>query len=286
MIQSTIISLFNKITDFYGTKGALLRSAHKLSLPLVSSLDVESVFWSRNLRLEEIQSIELSKRESGSEFREQISSLLASLFVQTESINTTIYLSQLSGFFASKSSGLWKNLSEFADHIQASNKVNAYCHIKCESIVDFNVCVQHCFPGEGPFKIKYCSWDNKYFWMNENGSHHLGAAFGYAKYTSEDYSIPAVLARWSINEEAANLLNRQFTCMIVKADGYELQDLMKKFDVPFQSVKFVTPFSDHEVLFLPNNNKWSNIMSTVFDELISRGMAHSFGKLIMDLVNK
>ncbi len=283
-----LLSLIHKITDFYGSKGAFTRGAYNLSLPPVASMEVESVFWSKNLRLEELRAVKRSMHdnEEGLGFRRQLEALLSSLFVQTELINIAIYVSQLSGFLASNSAGLWKNLSEFAGYVQSSYKKNDYFQIKCKTKNDFNDCMRHCFPGKGPFDIVFCAWDGKYFWLNNDGSHHLGASYGYAKRVGEDYAIPAALKQWSINEEAANLLNAHFISMITKTDGYELPHLMKKFGVPFQSVQFVTPLADHKVMFYPRNNKWAKTISKMIDNLIARGMAHSFENLIRTLVDK
>jgi len=90
-----------------------------------------------------------------------------------------------------------------------------YVHVKENAGWTFDECISHVLEKHKLLDLYYYKWNDKYCWINSDGSHHLAVANYIATNEEIDYFFDCNITSFSIDEEITNELISNYELFII-----------------------------------------------------------------------
>ncbi len=239
----------------------LYKSIVKLNKNVKNSLKANQIYEEIiNLPFEEINKYELNCFNSNNisffikpEFHHirQQKTILEDI-IQIEKSNTIIELDlrKIDSISASKSSRYkYKNIYEFGKNVfvEQNNKWN------------LEECIKHVEDGlrnkEKTYEIRYYKWNNRYEWLNYDGSHHFAVANYITTNQNINHKIKCQITTYSIKEEIKTIIDNYHIFIINSKLEHHLYTIFLNTDIKIHLLE-----SNNCLILIKNNKIYKNII--------------------------
>lgn len=184
---------------------------------------------------------------------EDIATLIRSIVKNDEPANIKFDLRKLTNVSSSKS--LSWGYSFDTMYSFGRNLINVVDIVNIHKDRTFSS-IESCFQNmrcndEFVFRIDHVLWENRYVWLNNDGSHHCATAIFYAENQHKELVVNASLSTQSLNEEVINELNQHYKIFVISAKKYyELQNSLSLY-----SPIYIEPIQGQDILLIFEKNK-------------------------------
>jgi hypothetical protein len=167
----------------------------------------------------------------------------------------------LHGITASKSSG-YRSLRDFANSLRAYKE--RYLTLKFETDDDFDKntsFIKSRWGEDKIFDLYHFEWNNKYFLVQEDGSHHLAAIYRQCLEQDKDYKLRCRVIQYKLNSVAVNKLTDDYDLFIVHGDNYiTLAEKFNSLDIAYFDYGFVNNRCYGRLFLIRKQNLRSRIL--------------------------
>lgn len=285
---AVLAKIVEGVSCLLGTDRALLNKLHELPFFPYNDVNRESVLYGRDVLIEVWQAASRQPVESNDLLvptDRRLHEALQNLVVQKlspEAVNLPVAF--LHGFGALR--GIigcrhvqYRNLREFARALYRPYEP------------------QYCYPGDfytirdlhynaarllsksvHGFDIHYREWDDKFFYMREDGVYYLAALYRQCQCLGLTFSLPARVTTASIDpQNAASIFNRYDILLMAFSTYSNLRDTLRAFEIEHQKFLY-----DHEnaliLLFLPKHQARTQLLSQALLAIAPANALFDFGR--------
>ena len=79
------------------------------------------------------------------------------------------------------------------------------------------------------FKIDHHAWSDRYYVINEDGSHRMAAIYRQCIEQQRKFVMPCAVTTWRLSPQITQLLTRDYLGMVTNDDGYDLRHLLRQY---------------------------------------------------------
>ncbi len=148
----------------------------------------------------------------------KVKELLKKILLKDKYISK-IHLTKINSLNASKSKKIHKSIYFFGHQVHVKEKVNW----------TFDECIKHVLKKHKLLYLDYYLWNNKYHWINSDGSHHFAVAQYIAINKKIDYFFDCHITSISIDEKIVTKLILDYELFIVhKNVSYAFSEIFQR----------------------------------------------------------
>lgn len=188
---------------------------------------------------------------------EHIANLIKSIIINSEQNDIQFDLRKLTNVSASKSLAWgysYDSMYSFGRNL--INVVDIVNQDNGKSFISIESCLNHMrYNDEFVFRIDHVLWENRYVWLNDDGSHHCAIAIFYAENQHKELLVNASFRIQSLNQKVINEINEKYKIFVVSSKKYyELQNLISQYKPIFLEPQQ----SQNMLLVFEKNNQTPN----------------------------